>query len=40
MYEELMEPGSIGSCKRLGLAGFNRRIRKTVCPVVWEDARA
>ncbi len=40
MYEELMEPGSISSCKRLGLAGFNRRIRKTVRPVVWGGAGA
>ena len=42
MYESLMEEAS--SCHRLlrrrNAAGFNRRMRKTARPVVWEGDRA
>ena len=42
MYESLMEEAS--SCPRLlrrrNAAGFNRRMRKTARPVVWEGAVA
>ena len=35
MYEDLMAD-AIGSCDHLAVAGSNRRMRKTACPVVWE----